>query len=229
MPFLLLSTFHSGPISGNSSIDLSQLQYQQLHLLQTTTNHRKHVVQTRLHDAPSPQTAHNTRLNPHNSRARLPYRNPFDRSRRNTAIHPRTKLISTFASITMGSNCIISERSIIGLQSEPENDVEREGLVLEDSVVVETGAVVEARFVGTGTTIEVGARIGKGAVVGKHCKIGPLSEIGEGEEVPDFTVIFGDGMRRIDRSGVENQKLKTIARQVEVLRKLIPSNLAKFQ
>ena len=50
-----------------------------------------------------------------------------------------------------------------------------------------------------------------------------------GEEIPDFTVIFGNGMRRVDRSGVENQKLKTIARQVEVLRKLIPSNLAKFQ
>jgi len=147
----------------------------------------------------------------------------------NTAIHPRTKLISTFASITVGSNCIISERSIVGLQSEPENDVESEGLVLEDSVVVETGAVVEARCVGTGTTVEVGARIGKGAVIGKHCKIGPLSEIGVGEEIPDFTVIFGNGMRRVDRSGVENQKLKTIARQVEVLRKLIPSNLAKFQ
>jgi len=101
--------------------------------------------------------------------------------------------------------------------------------VIEDGVVVEVGAVVEARCVGVGTLIEVGGRIGKGAVVGKHCKIGPLCEVGEGEDVPDFTVIFGNGMRRIDKSGVEAQKLKMVARQVEVLRKLIPSNSAKFQ
>jgi len=42
-------------------------------------------------------------------------------------------------------------------------------------------------------------------------------------------VIFGNEMRRIDKSGVEAQKLKMVARQVEVLRKLIPSNSAKFQ
>jgi dynactin 6 len=87
----------------------------------------------------------------------------------NTAIHPRTKLISTFASITVGSNCIISERSIVGLQSEPENEVESEGVVIEDGVVVEVGAAVEARSVGLGTLVEVGAKIGKGAVVGRVC------------------------------------------------------------
>jgi dynactin-6 len=47
--------------------------------------------------------------------------------------------------------------------------------------------------------------------------------------LPDFTVIYGNGIRRIDSSGVEELKLKMVARQVEVLRKLIPSNLAKFQ
>lgn len=51
----------------------------------------------------------------------------------------------------------------------------------------------------------------------------------EGENIPDFTVMFGHGMRRVDNSGVEDLKLKMVARQVEVLRKLIPSNLAKFQ
>jgi dynactin-6 len=53
--------------------------------------------------------------------------------------------------------------------------------------------------------------------------------VGEGEILPDFTVIFGNGMRRLDTSGIEELKLKMIARQAEVLRKLIPSNLAKFQ
>lgn len=45
----------------------------------------------------------------------------------------------------------------------------------------------------------------------------------------DFTVVYGHGLRRIDRSGIEDLRLKMVARQVEVLRKLIPSNLAKFQ
>jgi dynactin-6 len=106
-------------------------------------------------------------------------------------------------------------------------------------------AVVEAQTVGDGTVIEVQAKIGKGAVLGKvisafpnlkcwsdtskHCKIGPLCEIAEGEIVPDFTVVYGNGMRRLDSSGVEDLKLKMVARQIEVLKRLIPSNPAKFQ
>lgn len=45
----------------------------------------------------------------------------------------------------------------------------------------------------------------------------------------DFTVIYANGLRRLDRSGVEDLKLKMVARQVEALKKLIPSNPAKFQ
>jgi len=82
-----------------------------------------------------------------------------------TVIHPRTKLNSMYAPITIGSNCIVSERSQIGLQSAP-SSAQREGVVIEDGVVVETGAVVEGR-VGEGSVIEVNARIGKCAVIGK--------------------------------------------------------------
>ncbi|KAF8866763.1 trimeric LpxA-like protein [Acephala macrosclerotiorum] len=149
----------------------------------------------------------------------------------NTVIHPRAKLNSAYAPITIGSTCIISERSQIGLLKEPEeeDDEETDKVVIENGVVVEVGAIVEARRVGEGSVIEVNARIGRGAVLGKHCKIGPLCEVAEGEVVPDFTIIFGNGMRRIDSSGVEDLKMKMVARQVEVLRKLIPSNIAKFQ
>src|SRR5271163_2909031 len=83
-----------------------------------------------------------------------------------TVIHPRAKLNSTYAPITVGSNCIISERSLIGLQSSP-SDNEREGVVIENGVVVEVGAIVEARRVGEGSLIEINAKIGKGAVLGK--------------------------------------------------------------
>jgi len=84
----------------------------------------------------------------------------------NTVVHPRTKFNSTYAPITVGSICIISERSQIGLQSEAVGD-EDEGVVIENGVVVEVGAVVEAKRIGEGSVIEVNAKIGKGAVLGK--------------------------------------------------------------
>jgi len=84
----------------------------------------------------------------------------------NTVIHPRTKLSSTHAPITIGSGCIVSERSVIGYQSTPtsERDV---GVHIGNGVMIETGAVVEAKSVGDGCVIEVNARIGKNAVLGK--------------------------------------------------------------
>jgi len=104
-----------------------------------------------------------------------------------------------------------------------------QGVVIENCVIIETGAIVEAKLVGEGSLIEVNAKVGRGAVIGKHCKIGPMCEVAEDEVIPDYTVIYGDGLRRIDKSGVEDLKLKMVGRHVEVLKKLIPSNLSKFQ
>ena len=83
----------------------------------------------------------------------------------NSVVHPRTKLNSTYGPITIGNNCIISERSLVGLQSSADN--EGEGVILENGVLVEVGAVVEANSVGEGCVIEVNAKVGKGAVIGK--------------------------------------------------------------
>ena len=83
-----------------------------------------------------------------------------------TIVHPRTKFNSTFAPVKVGSSCIISERSSIGLQSEPVED-QREGVVIDNGVVVEVGAVVEAKRIGEGCVIEVNSKIGKGVVLGK--------------------------------------------------------------
>lgn len=88
----------------------------------------------------------------------------------NTIIHPRTKLLSTYAPITIGSNCILSERATIGLQSEPPESL-AQGVIIADYVVIEVGARVEAKSVGEGCIIEVNAKVGKGAVLGKVCGI----------------------------------------------------------
>jgi dynactin 6 len=84
----------------------------------------------------------------------------------NTVVHPRARFNSAYGPITVGSNCIICERSTIGYQSEV-SERERQGVVIENGVVIEVGAVVEAKTVGEGTVIEVQAKIGKGAVLGK--------------------------------------------------------------
>jgi dynactin-6 len=83
-----------------------------------------------------------------------------------TVVHPRSRLNSTYGPITIGSNCIISERSQIGIQSAP-LDSHTEGVFIENGVVIETGAVVEARKIGEGSVVEVNARIGRGAIIGK--------------------------------------------------------------
>lgn len=63
----------------------------------------------------------------------------------------------------------------------------------------------------------------------KHCTLTPHSVIQPWEIVPDFTVVYSNGTRRTDKRGVTELKNKAQARQIEVLRRLIPSNPAKFQ
>lgn len=82
-----------------------------------------------------------------------------------TIIHPRAKINSTYAPVTVGNACILSERSAVGLQSPSED--QSEGVNIGDCVVIEVGAIVEARQVGEGSIIEINARVGKGAVIGK--------------------------------------------------------------
>lgn len=127
----------------------------------------------------------------------------------------------------MGDNCIIGERVSIGLKEPSKNQAE--GCIIEDGVVVEVGAVIEARVLGEGTVVEVGAIVGRGSLIGKHCKISPLATVPEDEIIPDHMVIFSDGTRRTDKSGVEELKAKMVGRQVDVYRKLIPTNLSRFQ
>jgi dynactin-6 len=46
--------------------------------------------------------------------------------------------------------------------------------------------------------------------------------------VPDFTVVYSNGLRRSDRRGIAELKNKGQVRQIDVLRRMIPSNPAKF-
>ncbi|KAI2610079.1 trimeric LpxA-like protein [Hypoxylon fragiforme] len=149
-----------------------------------------------------------------------------------SVVHPRAKLDSSNGRITIGRRCIVHERTSIGAASaDPRPSESRDGVVISDYVTVEVGAILESggTFIGEGCLIGVGCKIGKGAKLGKHCTFTPQTVIQPGEVVPDFTVIYSNGIRRSDKRGVTELKNKAQARQIEILRRLIPSHPGKFQ
>ncbi|EQB59370.1 transferase hexapeptide domain-containing protein [Colletotrichum gloeosporioides Cg-14] len=144
-----------------------------------------------------------------------------------SVLHPRCKLESTNGSILMGRRCIVHERVHIGAVGDEEASG---GIAFGDYVIVEVGAVVEAggTEIGSDTVIGVRSRIGHGAIIGKNCTISPLTVIKPGEKIPDFTVVYANGQRRTDRRGVADLRHKAQARQIDVLRRLIPNKAEKW-
>ncbi|KAI0164076.1 trimeric LpxA-like protein [Xylariaceae sp. FL1272] len=149
-----------------------------------------------------------------------------------SVIHPRAKLDSANGRITIGRRCVVHERTSIGAASaDPTPSESRDGVVVGDYAIIEVGAVIESggTYIGNGCSVGVGSRVGKGAKLGKHCILTPKSVVAPFDTIPDYTVIYSNGTRRLDKRGVADLKNKTQARQIEVLRKLIPSNPSKFQ
>ena len=50
-----------------------------------------------------------------------------------------------------------------------------------------------------------------------------------GETLPDGTVLFGNGQRRIDHAGILAREVEQRGKHIDVLRTLIPNNLAKWR
>ncbi|KAI0477266.1 trimeric LpxA-like protein [Xylariaceae sp. FL0804] len=149
-----------------------------------------------------------------------------------SVVHPRAKLDSSNGRLTIGRRCIIHERTSLGATSaDPTPSEARDGVVVGDYATVEVGAVIESggTTIGEGCLVGVNCRIGKGAKLGKHCTLTPQSTVMPWEVIPDFTVVYSNGSRRLDKRGVADLKTKAQARHIETLRKLIPSNPAKFQ
>ncbi|KAK1836704.1 trimeric LpxA-like protein [Podospora conica] len=146
-----------------------------------------------------------------------------------SVIHPRARIEAQAGSVHVGRRCIVHERAVVGAVG-ASGRVVAVGVKLGDYVTVETGATVEAgdTAVGEGTTVGAGTVVGAGAKVGKHCTLTAYTVIKAGEVVPDYTVVYSNGLRRVDRRGVEVLKQKAQARQIDVLRRLIPSKPEKF-
>ncbi|ROV87705.1 hypothetical protein VSDG_09754 [Cytospora chrysosperma] len=152
--------------------------------------------------------------------------------RSESVVHPRAKIESLAGSIDIGKRCIVHERTHIGALGERGRFVEGTNAVtILDYCTVEVAATVEAggTVIGEGTVVGVGSRVGSGAVIGKYCTLSPRTIILEGERVPDYTIVFSNGTQRRDKRDVVDIRMRTQIRQLDVLRKLIPSKPSKFE
>ena len=161
----------------------------------------------------------------------------------NAVLHPHCKISSAFSPVVLGEGVVIFERAKVGVGfGDSDADSRRssivsqkrgEGTVLEKNVVVETGAIVEAAEVGEGTVIEIGASVGRGCVIGKYCTISTSTTLPPNSQVPDYTVVFCGNRTRLDRTLKERPevlqaKVLMHTKQVDMFKKLVPNNVAKW-
>ncbi|KAK3110394.1 hypothetical protein LTR53_015362 [Teratosphaeriaceae sp. CCFEE 6253] len=147
----------------------------------------------------------------------------------NAVIHPYAKIRAEGGRVVIGKYSMVYEHAVVGT-AEGTSPVD---VTIGDFAVVETGAVVEAKSIGDATTIEVKSVVGKGAVLGKWCKVAPLERVEGGEELADFTVVYGGGQRRVDKTMKAHEEIRKAKvdgqeKAVEVMRTLIPNAAAKW-
>jgi dynactin-6 len=141
-------------------------------------------------------------------------------------IHPYAKISSTHGPITIGEGCVIWEKVTVGGAGAVE---------LRRNVVLEACAVVEGGVLGQGCVVEAFGRVvGDGVRLGKGVRVATFVEVGNGEEVEDYIVLYGRGVRRRDRTAgleggvIEDLREKAHGKQIKALEGLVPSNLAKW-
>ncbi|KAL9070639.1 MAG: hypothetical protein Q9157_005739 [Trypethelium eluteriae] len=148
----------------------------------------------------------------------------------NSVIHPFARIVSEAGPITIGENVIVNERAVVG-GARSSDGMEKTGdgnveVHIGNSVTVESSAVVEANMIGEGSIIDIEARVGTGARIGK-------ASVGANETMEDFTTLSDPGRRHTDHLLKCNPTVRALRSkrqkdQVELLRRLIPSNLAKW-
>ncbi|KAJ4371348.1 hypothetical protein N0V83_004565 [Neocucurbitaria cava] len=170
----------------------------------------------------------------------------------NSVLHPHSRISSALAPVVLGEGCVVYERAKIGVGMGAELDAESrrssvassrnsastasirgEGTVLGNNVVVESNAIVEAAEIGDGSVIQVGAVLGRGCTIGKYCTISAASIIPQNARLPDYTVVFSGCEQRIDktlqlRPEILESKMAIHSKQLEMFKKLIPNNVAKW-
>ena len=131
-------------------------------------------------------------------------------------------------SVTIGPYCTVAEAAVVGTPLNTAGDV-----LLDSWVSVETGADVQAKHVGEVTEVGIKTNIGAGATVGRFSRLTPTETVQAGERVGDFSVVFGGGQTRRDKTMEDSedsraQRVKAQEKHVEMLKRLIPDGKAKW-
>jgi dynactin-6 len=141
-------------------------------------------------------------------------------------LHPYARISSTHGPVTIGEGCILWEKVAVGGAGAVE---------LGRNVILEACSVVEGGVLGEGCVVEAFGRVvGDGARLGRGVRVATFVEVGEGEEVDDYMVLYGRGVRRRDTTAkleegvVEDLREKAHGKHIKSLEGLVPSNLAKW-
>ncbi|KAF1808724.1 trimeric LpxA-like protein [Eremomyces bilateralis CBS 781.70] len=154
-------------------------------------------------------------------------------------LHPYCKISSVEGPVTIGRGCIVAERAVVGFTTETaaqgDSALKERDVTLNRNVVVGTSAVVEAKVVDEGCLVGAGCHLKGGSNVGKYCKIAPMVIVQPDEWIYDFMVVYGQNARRRDMTMITNKdtvfalKKEEHEQHLAVLKRLIPSNLTKWQ
>ncbi|EGP88808.1 uncharacterized protein MYCGRDRAFT_38720 [Zymoseptoria tritici IPO323] len=144
----------------------------------------------------------------------------------NTILHPYSITTSTTGPITLGRNCTLAEMSVISASSSNPTTI-------GDNVTIGPATHITGANIGEGSVIEGRVTIAEGAVLGKFCKITAGEVVHPGEVLPDFTVVYGDGKRKVNRTmegsvEVREARRKGVEGECALARRLIPNAAAKW-
>ncbi|TKX20580.1 hypothetical protein C1H76_7391 [Elsinoe australis] len=148
----------------------------------------------------------------------------------NTVLHPFAKLDSTHSPLTIEDYCIVCERATVGHVNPANGD---SAITIRSHVNIETGSTVEAVEIGKGCHIGAYAIVESDSKLGQFCKVTPACTLDRGTSLSDFTIVLDKGESRPDttisnRQDIQDLKLKGQTMHVDTLRRLIPSNIAKW-
>ncbi|KAF1832250.1 trimeric LpxA-like protein [Decorospora gaudefroyi] len=150
-----------------------------------------------------------------------------------TVLHPHCRILSGNAAVVVGAGCVIFERARVGMGVGGMGDKQGTDTVLGKNVVVETNGVVEGGEVGDGTVVGVGGVVGRGCVVGRYCTIAASEILPPYTRIPDFTVVYGGGQQRVDRTlemrpELVESKMGLHEKQLDMFQRLVPNQVAKW-
>eukprot|EP00002_Diphylleia_rotans_P021514 TRINITY_DN4185_c0_g1_i2.p1 TRINITY_DN4185_c0_g1~~TRINITY_DN4185_c0_g1_i2.p1 ORF type:complete len:170 (-),score=25.72 TRINITY_DN4185_c0_g1_i2:13-522(-) len=136
-------------------------------------------------------------------------------------LHPQASIIAEGGAIEIGDNNIIEEYAVIYFRPSPEPNAPKV-MRIGSNNIFEVRSRIEATTVGNANVIEIGAQLQSLSTVGNGCIIGIRSIVPSQTNVPDGTIMFGNGPRRRNGVGTEEHHKALQERHLDALRKILP-------